>query len=369
MTLDALPYTIGRDVTCPLRLNTKKVSRLHAQIHEIEGQFYVTDLHSTNGTFINHERIMQPTPLYYGDVIHIGDHEFRLLESTSQDESTSDVVATMIGLSPLSSRFPTQGKEFVELLVKEMVHSYAQVIINRQGECCGYELLGRGLHPALEEGPLTLFTLAHAFDQEIALSELFRRQSLADAYAMGVRTPLFFNTHPKECQEVDRLLRELASLRDLYPDLALVCEIHESAVTDPRRMAALRSGLQAFNIGLAYDDFGSGQARLLEFVEVPPDVLKFDYALISALTGPEAPTFRLVETLTALAREMGIKTLAEGVETEVVAQTCMALGIDYFQGYFYGKPAPLCPHGSTRCHRPDASDTRSPVCTDQEVPF
>jgi pSer/pThr/pTyr-binding forkhead associated (FHA) protein len=111
MTLDALPYTIGRDVTCPLRLNTKKVSRLHAQIHEIEGQFYVTDLHSTNGTFINHERIMQPTPLYYGDVIHIGDHEFRLLESTSQDESTSDVVATMIGLSPLSSRFPTQGKE------------------------------------------------------------------------------------------------------------------------------------------------------------------------------------------------------------------------------------------------------------------
>lgn len=368
ITLEALPYTIGRDFTCPLRLNTKNVSRLHAQIDEIKGQLYVTDLRSTNGTFINHQRITQPTPVHYGDVIHIGNHEFRLLENTRQEQSSADVLATMIGLNPLSSRFPTQGKEFTELLDEELVHSYAQVITDRQGQGYGYELLGRGSHPALEEGPLTLFTLAHAFDQEIALSQLFRRQSLADAHRMGMRSPLFFNTHPKECQEAEQLLSELAALRHLYPELSLICEIHEAAVTDPKQMAALRCGLQELDIGLAYDDFGSGQARLLELVEVPPDVLKFDYALICDLTGPESALFRMVETLTALAREMGIKTLAEGVESEAVAQTCRVLGIDYFQGYFYGKPAPLRSHPSTRCRRANASHTRPPACTDQEVP-
>ncbi len=343
ISLDVFPYTIGRDPTCPLHLNTNRVSRLHAQVEKHHGQLSVTDLNSTNGTFVNRMRIDQRTPLHHGDVVHFAEHEFRVHEMDPLPESGSDVLATMEGLSPLSTHFPTQGKEFSELLSQGLVQGYAQSITDRQGRCVGYELLGRSTHPGLQEGPLTLFTLAHALDEEIALSELLRRQCLAEAHAVNLQGPLLFNTHPRECQEPKRLLAELKRLRRLYPVLPLVCEIHEAAVTDRVLMADLRKGLSELEIGLAYDDFGAGQARLLELVEVPPDVLKFDYALIAGLTGPKASTYRLVETLTKLVKEMGIVTLAEGIETEEVALSCLALGIDQFQGYYYGRPAPITP--------------------------
>jgi EAL domain-containing protein (putative c-di-GMP-specific phosphodiesterase class I) len=99
--------------------------------------------------------------------------------------------------------------------------------------------------------------------------------------------------------------------------------------------------LQALGIGFAYDDFGAGQARLLELVQEPPDILKFDYSLISGLTSHAAPTYHLVQILTDLAKQMGIRTLAEGVESEDVVRTCHQLGIDYIQGFYYSRPTPI----------------------------
>ena len=343
VTIDVFPYMIGRDLTCPLRLNTDRVSRLHAQVDDIQGQLCVTDLHSTNGTYVNRERVTQSAPIRHGDVVHFADNEFRVTFTNDKPNNAPDILATMVGLNPLSNFFPTQSKEFSELMAHGLVQGYSQSILDRERNAIGYELLGRSTHPGLQEGPITLFTIAHAFNEEINLSELLRRKCLADAHAMGLKGHLFFNTHPKECQVPDRLLKELQMLRGMYPAIPLVCEIHEAAVTDCQRMAELKAGLKGLQIGLAYDDFGAGQARLLELTKVPPDVLKFDYALIVDLTKPGTATYRLVETLTSLAHEMGVKTLAEGIEREDVARTCMALGIDYFQGFLYDKPAPILP--------------------------
>jgi EAL domain-containing protein (putative c-di-GMP-specific phosphodiesterase class I) len=136
-------------------------------------------------------------------------------------------------------------------------------------------------------------------------------------------------------------LREFQDIRERYPTLSLVCEIHEAAVTNLKHMAEIRTGLQELGIRFAYDDFGAGQARLLELVKEPPDILKFDYSLITGLTSSEAPTYQLVKTLTELVHKTGIRTLAEGVESEDVVCTCHQLGIDYIQGFFYSKPTPI----------------------------
>ena len=84
----------------------------------------------------------------------------------------------------------------------------------------------------------------------------------------GMTAPLFFNTHPAECRAPDQLVAELESLRARHPSLDLVFEVHEAAVTDLGVMADIGTALRAMNIRLAYDDFGAGQARLLELVEV-----------------------------------------------------------------------------------------------------
>jgi EAL domain-containing protein (putative c-di-GMP-specific phosphodiesterase class I) len=290
--LTAFPCLIGRHPDCGLPLHIERISRHHAQIDaDNGGHLVVTDLHSTNGTYVNRERIHRPTPISDGDVLHFASHEFRLIEA--HEPAGLPIEHTAIGIGTLPQHFPTQAKAFNEMLHKRLLRGCAQAITDYQGRPYAYELLGRGAHPALSSSPGDLFALAQTLEAEVALSEAMRWRSVEEAAAVGLTGPLFFNTHPAECRNPARLLDGLRHLRAVYPHLRLVCEVHEAAVTTVQTMADVREGLQALGIGLAYDDFGAGQARLLELVEIPPDFLKFDLALIAGMTGPASPTSRL----------------------------------------------------------------------------
>jgi EAL domain-containing protein (putative c-di-GMP-specific phosphodiesterase class I) len=338
--LTDFPCLIGRHPECGLQLNIEHISRHHAQIDTYNScQLVVTDLHSTNGTYVNRKRINRPTPISDGDVLHFANHEFRLIEEHEEEVLRAD--QTAIGIGSLPQHFPTQAKEFKEMLHKGLLRGFYQAIMDHQGNPYAYELLGRGAHPALGSSPGEMFALARALDAEVELSESLRRKSLEAAAATGLTVPLFFNTHPKECRNPERLLDGLRHLRELYPHLRLVCEVHEAAVTALKTMAEVRDGLRELGIGLAYDDFGAGQARLLELVEIPPDFLKFDISLIAGVTGPASPKYRLVMALNTLIQDMGIKTIAEGIETEEIAAACASIGIDYSQGYLYSEPSPI----------------------------
>lgn len=75
----SLPFTIGKaDRDCDACLDDETVSRLHARIHESEGTYYLEDLNSTNGTFLNEQRLSAYTrvPLKEGDVLRFADNEF-----------------------------------------------------------------------------------------------------------------------------------------------------------------------------------------------------------------------------------------------------------------------------------------------------
>lgn len=133
----------------------------------------------------------------------------------------------------------------------------------------------------------------------------------------------------------------MEQLRGLAPHLDLILELHESALGQPAVMASLRDRLSEINVGLAYDDFGSGQARLLELAQAPPQNLKLDRRFIAGIDkGPPARR-RLLASLVAASRELLVKTVAEGVETAVEAEACIRLGFTYAQGYYFGRPVPV----------------------------
>ena len=69
-------------------------------------------------------------------------------------------------------------------------------------------------------------------------------------------------------------------------------------------------------------------------------MLKFDIGLVAGIA-PDTPKYRLLASLNNLVKDMGIPTLAEGIETAEVAEACREIGIDYFQGYFFGRPEPI----------------------------
>jgi EAL domain-containing protein (putative c-di-GMP-specific phosphodiesterase class I) len=136
------------------------------------------------------------------------------------------------------------------------------------------------------------------------------------------------------------LLRSLAGLRDLYPELPLTLEIHEGVVTTGRAMKDFRTALRALAIDLAYDDFGAGQARLVELAEVPPDYLKFDMSLVRDIHRAGAGKQRLVASLVRMVCDLGIACVAEGVETAGELLACRQMGFQFAQGYHIGRPGP-----------------------------
>ena len=151
---------------------------------------------------------------------------------------------------------------------------------------------------------------------------------------------LFLNTHPLELERPG-LLESLEELRFLGPHVGLVLEIHESTLAQTEFIQRLRERLVEMNVGLAYDDFGAGQARLFELAEAPPHYLKFDRRFVTGIDHAPVSRQRLVASLVAAARELLVSTVAEGVETAEEAAACMRAGFSHAQGYHFGRPAPV----------------------------
>src|SRR5205814_9419669 len=108
---------------------------------------------------------------------------------------------------------------------------------------------------------------------------------------------LFINIHPLEMRGLDELALLLADVREQFPDLKFTAEIHESLVTNPAAMLDFRNRLVESSIKIAYDDFGAGQARLMELAEAPPDYLKFDRCLLEKIHLAPRQRPPIVETL------------------------------------------------------------------------
>ncbi|MEM8993909.1 MAG: EAL domain-containing protein, partial [Acidobacteriota bacterium] len=179
-----------------------------------------------------------------------------------------------------------------------------------------------------------------ALDREADLSRAMRQRAVQDSSPFEARPVIFVNTHPAEVKGgPGSLLESLAELSASAPHCDLVLEIHEAAVATPHLLRELGEGLSELNIDLAFDDFGTGQARLLELVEVAPRYLKFDRAWISGVDQATSHRIELLSNLVSMVRALGVLTLAEGVENEAEAAVCRDLGFELAQGYHFGRPA------------------------------
>ena len=187
---------------------------------------------------------------------------------------------------------------------------------------------------------MELFRIAESSGTEATLARLFRRKAVELARERPNVGTLFLNTHPVELQQPG-LVESLEQLRNLAPRIDLILEIHESALAQPAFLATLREQLSEINVGVAYDDFGSGQARLLELAEAPPHYLKFDRRFITGIEQGPPSRRRLLSSLVAAARELLVKTIAEGVETAAEAEICERVGFTLGQGYHFGRPVPI----------------------------
>lgn len=341
LPIHTLPCRIGRRVDLEVQLSDPRVSQVHAEIREKPGgNLEIRDLDSTNGTFVNGRRIEGAASLGDGDLVRIAVLEFRFTHAKGRAYTPGMEVTTVMTAD--SPEFVVFGnRELVRLIHEQAVTPYYQPIVWLDGGArAGYEVLGRGNLEGLPKSPGELFRLASTYGMEANLSEIFRIVGVRQASQARLPGLLFVNMHPTEVRG-GQLVRSIRELREDFPDVELTLEIHESAITDVSAMRRLRSELAALHVRLAYDDFGAGQARLNELGEVPPDVLKFDAALIRSIDQSGPSKQQLVSTLVRIARDLGVETLAEGVETRPEAEICLEIGFDLAQGYAFGEPGPI----------------------------
>lgn len=336
----SVPFRVGRRPDVSLSLPAKSISQDHAEIIFVGDAPRIRDLGSTNGTFVNRRRIEGEAPLEEGDIVHFATLEFRVSFQVPPDWAAA-TNATRLMEGDLPRNLAQGTRQFQELLRQGALVAYFQPIVRlATSAVVGYEVLGRGAYEGLPTSPAELFPIAASCGLEADLSRAFRRAGIEAAARFSPSAIIFVNTHPAENGQPG-LVESLREARRLAPTLPITLEIHEAAVTDSAAMRALRATLAELDMKLAYDDFGAGQARLLELVDVPPDYLKFDMALVRDIHLAPRHKQQMLETLVRMARDLGIASLAEGVETAEEALLCAQMGFEYAQGYRFGRPKPI----------------------------
>ena len=107
----------------------------------------------------------------------------------------------------------------------------------------------------------------------------------------------------------------------------------------PQHVHGICEDLRKGGVSVVFDDFGRGYASLTHLRELPVDAIKLDGSFISRI-GQDAATPAIIQAIVALAHALGVKVVAEGVETQAQAAFLKAIRCDFMQGFLYGRAAP-----------------------------
>jgi len=223
---------------------------------------------------------------------------------------------------------------------------YQPIFDLRSSEITGVEALLRWEHP--EKGmisPAQFIPLAEETGLIVSIGKwVLERacQQLRDWRDQGLIKRKFFvsvNLSARQLQDpslisdVHRIV--LGSAIDAQ---ALQLEITESVVMqDPEAMVAKLNALKGLGIKLAVDDFGTGYSSLAYLKRFPIDVLKIDRAFVSGL-GSTGQDSAIVQTVVGLARALGLRTTAEGIEERSQWDRLEQLGCESGQGFIFSRP-------------------------------
>ncbi|MEK8025163.1 putative bifunctional diguanylate cyclase/phosphodiesterase [Pseudaquabacterium rugosum] len=218
--------------------------------------------------------------------------------------------------------------------------------VDAAGRCTGGELLMRWHTEAYGEVPPAEFI---ALAEELGLIGLMGRHAVhaaaqlaAAGAAAGLSLPVAVNLSPRQLATpgIEAMLLHACRRQGLQP-AQLELELTESALAGSiDEVAPVLQRLRQAGFVMALDDFGTGYSSLAHLGTLPMDKVKIDRSFVLGL-GRDVRAQRLLEGIVQLCRALGLRTVAEGVETPAQHAALAALGVDEFQGYLFARPLPL----------------------------
>ncbi len=232
-------------------------------------------------------------------------------------------------------------QELKETIVNEQITTVFQPIVGiHDRRPIGFEALTRGGKDSGFSSVDEMFNTAIKCHLLVELDRLCRNRALIAASRLPAGTKVFINTLPatiRDPQFQGQALIQLLDQGSLTPD-RIVIEITEKLLIDNLSMfQESLSYFTALGMALAVDDVGSGYSGLETIGKLRPGYLKLDASLIQDL--PHRPVSQeMVKAILTLARGIGSKVIAEGIETEAELDILRNIGVDYGQGYLLGRP-------------------------------
>ncbi|MET4719105.1 diguanylate cyclase (GGDEF)-like protein [Bradyrhizobium japonicum] len=207
----------------------------------------------------------------------------------------------------------------------------------------GFEALVRWRHPSRGLIPPDQFiALAEETGLIVPLGEFVLRRACADAAAWPCDLMVAVNLSPIQFKEAELFETICAALADsgLAPQ-RLEIEITESVLLERGvENLAFMERLKHIGIELALDDFGTGYSSLSYLTTFPFDKIKIDKSFIRNLTH-QPRSSAIIASIVTLARGLDMSVTAEGVETAEEFERLTALGVNFAQGYLFGRPQPV----------------------------
>ncbi len=142
-----------------------------------------------------------------------------------------------------------------------------------------------------------------------------------------------------ENEELAERYHGIMKERGLKPE-SINLEITESSSMNNRDiLLGNMDRLRNAGVGFSLDDFGTGESNLNYIVDMPVDIVKFDHSMIQDYFRSERARIVMLATVRMI-KELGLRIVAEGVETKAQFEEMEALGIDYIQGFYFSRPLP-----------------------------
>lgn len=234
-----------------------------------------------------------------------------------------------------------------DAIANERLHLAFQPFVSlSSGDVVGFEALARWTDPELGNvSPVKFIPVA----EESGLIVPLGRWALAESARIladwdgqfGAEVPVTLNVNVSPVQmtrdDVPAAVEEALHAAGI-DGRRLTIELTESAIiADVDKTRALLAALKAMHLSIAMDDFGTGFSNLANLQTLPIDVLKIDRSFIAGMTS-DRDKVAIVRAILSLAGALGMRTVAEGIETAEVGQALAELGCDRGQGYYYAKP-------------------------------
>lgn len=224
---------------------------------------------------------------------------------------------------------------------KELIIHYQPIVDLQTDKVFGMEALLRWEHPYLGIiSPIDLFPVAEATGLSVPIGEWVLKEACSQAtkwHRVNSHVlKLFINisiTQLREANFLDVLHQVLKSTKT-DPKL-LVLEFSQTVNLEKEDVSKLNE-ISKIGIGLSIDDFGTANSKwnLLKSF----GIIKIDNAMIQMINNSQDDSGKIVSAIFAMAKHLGIKTLAEGVETQEQYQFLKNKKCDFMQGYYFSKP-------------------------------